>query len=146
MATSMVRWAAFNGLTGVGLLALVVGCSGTSAETKRQLDSLNERLLILQNDRDRLVERVDALESQVSHDGRSPEGSDEQVSNGAGGRPALKVVRLEPAPPSAADQPPSPEAAPEPAAGQGVDEPKVVLYGEGGTSGVRPSTEGVPSR
>lgn len=133
---------------------MALGCSSQSAETKRQLETLNERMLILQNDRDRLVERVDALEAQLGRPSDDTEQADAEA--GPPGRPPLKVVRLEPTPDSDAEAR-SPAPAKEPgrdqsepasgagsqAAGVGPDEPKVVLYGEGTTSGVRASAEGV---
>jgi hypothetical protein len=132
------------------LLGAALGCSSQSAETKRQLETLNERMLILQNDRDRLVERVDALEAQA---GKPSRGTDEsEATSSAGGRPLLKVVRLEPTPggdTEAQARKAGSEAAGEQPAATGAsvsanpDEPKVVLYGEGTASGVRASTEGV---
>lgn len=145
------------------LLGTALGCSSQSAETKRQFETLNERLLILQNDRDRLVERVDALEAQLGKPSRQ---SDEPEATAAtGGRPPLKIVRLEPTPGSDADAPArqpgadtlgeqgassngansgaNPGANPGVGPGANPDEPKVVLYGEGTTSGVRASAEGV---
>ncbi len=137
----------------VSLWGLALGCSSQSSETKRQLETLNERLLILQNDRDRLVERVDALEARVSKP--SGEADETDVGTNFAGRPPLKVVRLEPAPNAETESnanapegsaPTDGVAAPSKAVDNGgvnADEPKVVLYGEGGTSGVRASSEGV---
>src|SRR5690606_24298199 len=64
-----------------------------SAETARQVELMSERLLILQNDRDRLVERVDALEANAlaSRSTRDRVGDTPT-------RPALKVVKLVPNP------------------------------------------------
>lgn len=148
MANNQARWK-LQWLGCTVLLGLSLGCSSQSAETKRQLETLNERLLILQNDRDRLVERVDALESQLT----KPAGETDApaAASGSGVRPLLKVVRLEPtpvaeseAPANAAKAAPSPGApvAVEVAEGPSSSEPQVVLYGEGSTSGVRPSAEG----
>lgn len=151
-ARRRLSWLGCAGLWGVAL-----GCSSQTAETKRQLETLNERMLILQNDRDRLVERVDALEAQIG----KPSGEREETAatSSASGRPALKVVRLEPTPGSDAETQvakPGAEGPAEPAepaegangaaahpVGVNPDEPKVVLYGEGTTSGVRPLAEGV---
>lgn len=144
-ARFLLRWLGATALVGLSL-----GCSSQSAETKRQLETLNERLLILQNDRDRLVERVDALEAQQAKPQR--EMDDESAATATGTRPLLKVVRLEPATGGAGEtsanaaKSPSNEAAVAPvevAGGPSAGEPQVVLYGEGSTSGVRPSAEGV---
>src|SRR5690606_1944124 len=127
----------FGLLSGAALLVATFGCSGQTAETKRQLDTLNERLLSLQNDRDRLMERVDALEAR----GSRPEAvSSDAAVPAVSGRPSLKVVRLEPTP----DVTPNPSelgvhgigerSQPAPASqatNTSSDEPKVVLYGEG---------------
>ena len=135
---------------------LGLGCAGQTEETKRQLDLLNERMLILQNDRDRLVERVDALEQR--------HGSKVSVApqSSAPTRPALKVVRLEPEgvefdESDDSDEPNAPSGAKAnsapmnpTAATESVSEhpgvapaaeaaQRVVLYGEGQTSGVRES-------
>lgn len=153
MATTKARktlsWLGYAGLLGLGL-----GCSSQSLETKRQLETLNERMLILQNDRDRLVERVDALEAQVVKPKREP---DELADSVSPERPPLRVVHLEPATAGGGGQGEiKPEATSAEdgegglADGSGVNavpvappEPKVVLYGEGTSSGMRPSAEGV---
>ncbi len=142
----------------LALVPLAAGCAGQSAETERQLATMNERLVVLQNDRDRLMERVDALETQKP--GAGNEAEDVSSLQGAPAqRPRLKVVRLEPALPSAAGETQTTaevvtersyvEATGSPDPGGSQDEavpasvpptqPKVVLYGEGATSGVRPS-------
>lgn len=131
------------------LLTFVLGCSTACshqrAETARQLELMNERLLILQNDRDRLVERVDALEARATERAAAPEPAGPAVAS----RPPLKVIKLHPSgeadelPPAvagtAADELSSkaddgasalPATAP-------ANEPRVVLYGEGPASGVR---------
>lgn len=139
----------FGWLSGATLLAATFGCSGQTAETKRQLETLNERLLILQNDRDRLAERVDALEARIS---RPEVAVAEESPAAAAGRPSLKVVRLEPTPGVTPGElgaevlgEQSQPASPSPTMNTGSDEPKVVLYGEGTSSGVRASAEGVTS-
>jgi hypothetical protein len=132
------------------------GCASQSEETKHQLDTLNERILILQNDRDRLVERVDALEQhQVP-------GVQVTSMPSAPSRPSLKVVHLSP---PATD--PSADEKTEAAADTESVQPdrsvvaeapteqpvvpsadttqRVVLYGEGQVSGVRePGSQELP--
>lgn len=149
MANNQARWK-LRWLGYTVLVGLSLGCSSQSAETKRQLETLNERLLILQNDRDRLVERVDALEAQLTKPAGETGAS--TTASGNGVRPLLKVVRLEPSPAAGGETPvdaskaaPSPAGSPasvEVAEGPSPSEPQVVLYGEGSTSGVRPSAEG----
>lgn len=135
---------------GVSMLLMVaVGCAGQSAETQSQLARLNEQLIVLQNDRDRLVERVDALEARtIAAAPVSDALAKEEVVTR---RPPLKVVRLEPNAVGETD-----EAAPQGAhmpAGENMpttdhqptsdaDEPKVVLYGEGAQAGAGSSREG----
>lgn len=138
------------------LLMVVVGCAGQSAETQSQLARLNEQLIVLQNDRDRLVERVDALEARttaaapVSDAGPK---ADEVITR----RPSLKVVRLEPSAsgetdgtaPSEADEPTPVDASADfrdQPPKSDSDEPKVVLYGEGSQAGARSSREGATLR
>jgi hypothetical protein len=119
---------------------------------------MNERLVVLQNDRDRLMERVDALETQKPEAGHESEDVSSFQGTSAK-RPRLKVVRLEPALSSAAGETqataelgserseaeglgsPDLGGSQEEAASASVTtpQPKVVLYGEGATSGVRPS-------
>jgi hypothetical protein len=149
-----VRWVLGSWLGGLSLLPLSIGCAGQSEDTKRQLVSMNERLVVLQNDRDRLMERVDALESRFPSPGvRQDEAATPHV---APARPPLKIVRLEPAPegvaaeasaerePAPVDSPVAPPA--QTTASEVSHEPKVVLYGEGTTSGVRSSAEGASHR
>lgn len=100
-----------------------MGCAGQSSETERQLQRMQERVAILQNERDRLDERVSALEQQ--QDLFLRERAQTQTSSLLQ-RPALKVVRLEPEPAEgapaadAAGQKPTQVAAPEPNDGQRV--------------------------
>lgn len=135
---------------------LVLGCASQSEETKQQLDSLNERILILQNDRDRLVERVDALEK---HGGPVVPTSPVVTLPT---RPALKVVHLAPETSEASNVEAESVAAPSSEVANAAHEPseatseqtseatgqrpgasaaesgqRVVLYGEGHVSGVR---------
>lgn len=123
------------------------GCASQTDETKRQLETLNERILILQNDRDRLVERVDALEQ---HGGRPVAVA---PVSAATTRPMLTVVRLAPEvedkqtqPEAAANEPTASESEPgatvelpseHPALAPAESPQRVVLYGEGQVSGVR---------
>lgn len=85
----------------------VSGCASQNTETRRQMQRLNEQVAILQNERDRLDERVAALEAQqqVLLEARKPKAD--------AARPALELVRLQP---TAADPGPGPRSpvAPEP--------------------------------
>jgi TolA-binding protein len=85
-----------------------VGCAGQSSETERQLQRMQERVAILQNERDRFDERITALEQQQEV------WSQERASDRSGAllqRPALKVVRLEPEAPEGTNAAPDPAAA-----------------------------------
>ena len=138
--------------------AAFAACSHQSAETARQLELMNERLLILQNDRDRLVERVDALEVNATASSREVVPAREATPT----RAPLKVVKLIPSPENeqtAADAQAGPgaegaasegvalkgatggvrgETAPASAVGSNAEsESTVVLFGEGAVSGVR---------
>lgn len=136
------------------------GCSGQSDATKRQLELLNERVLILQNDRDRLVERVDALEQ---HTVAAPPSVAMAQPHA---RPRLKVVHLAPDntvseertsddgdnAASEASVPDGEKAEASSDTGDALpnvaqrdtnlEQERVVLYGEGQSSGVRqPSSQ-----
>jgi hypothetical protein len=124
-----------------------LGCASQSDDAKRQLESLNERILILQNDRDRLVERVDALEQH--HDPALPAPVAVTPT-----RPTLKIVRLEPQTPDqetsdqqavadeantnrGSEQTPIVESSEQQNTTPIEPTQRVVLYGEGKVSGVR---------
>lgn len=69
-----------------------VGCAGQNDRTRQQLEALEDRIAILQNERDRLDERLSALEQQqqvlVSAAANQPQAAAE--------RPPLRVIRLSP--------------------------------------------------
>lgn len=73
-----------------GLLGGIVGCAGQRAETEKQLRGMEDRIAILQNERDRLDERVTALESQQKTRVDAPRPAPTSR------RPLLEVVRLSP--------------------------------------------------
>lgn len=73
-----------------GLLWGIAGCAGQRAETEKQLRGMEDRIAILQNERDRLDERVTALEGQ-----QRPR-SDAPRPTPTSRRPLLEVVRLSP--------------------------------------------------
>jgi len=71
---------------------LATGCASQSSKTRKELDVLNEKIAILQNERDRLEERLGALEQQQQVMAKP------QPQGVLPGRPPLKVVTLEPEP------------------------------------------------
>ncbi|HEX2736386.1 MAG TPA: hypothetical protein VHM70_32510 [Polyangiaceae bacterium] len=75
-------------------LFCVAGCAGSSSETARQLERMQERIAILQNERDRLDERVTALE-QHQEDAQAATTA-QTKGNAANQRPSLRVVTLQP--------------------------------------------------
>lgn len=84
--------------TVLGLSGLF-GCAGQNNQTKQQLEALEDRIAILQNERDRLDERVSSLEQQQ----RVLMTAAATQPSGAAERPPLRVIRLSP------EQPPAPE-------------------------------------
>ncbi len=97
--------------------SLSFGCASQSEKTRKELDLVNEKIAILQNERDRLEERLGALEQQQAL------ATKPQPQGVLPGRPPLKVVTLEPDPP--------PPAAPDAAAGVSHAQGRVLISGTG---------------
>lgn len=74
----------------LALSLLVPACTAKNAGYERQLARLNENVLILQHERDRLEERIAVLESERVAPRQS------EPAEGTLERPPLKVVQLEP--------------------------------------------------
>ncbi len=121
------------------LCALVVSASlGTSAcgggdadAMKKRIGTLQDELTLLQNDVDRLEERLATAEARP----RVQPSAEAQAEAAAGTieRPRLKVIKLEPGASSAAARPTPEEPVsgpPEPGA-DGTDEPRPVIRGTG---------------
>jgi len=109
------------------LAAACIGCGSGSDAAKKQLARLNEEVIRLQNDNDRLADRVAALElgaeTERARVEPAPLGPDVVE------RPPLKVIRVDPASPSRSTEP-SPESGSTPSeAGSGE---------EGSPAGARP--------
>jgi hypothetical protein len=106
----------------------VAGCSTEKDATERQLSKLHDQIAELQNDTDRMGERLDAMEVRQASASRQ---ADDRVvaatSSGTLSRPKLKVVRVEPGGDAAPDEAPAAydQGAPE------SDGPRVVIQGEG---------------
>ncbi len=96
------------------LTSSVLGCAGQSEQTKKEIQGLQDRVAILQNERDRFDERLSALEQQQQILMSAAKAS---VVPAANETPPLRVVRLTPqddapaAPHQAAGDPGAPEAA-----------------------------------
>jgi hypothetical protein len=118
LVTSLLPWLAMS------------GCASQSSDTRLQLQRINERVAILQNERDRLDERLNAVEAQqdlLLADRRKAELRGQE-------RPALKLVRLEPEPAGAAAPQQQPSAPSEPSAeGKADDSGRVLISGSGNT-------------
>lgn len=92
----MIRYAAVFGALLVG------GCAAQSSSYQQRLEVLQDKVLILQNERDRFEERLIALETRLENQGA---GSPQAASATGEPRPAadsapanLPVVRLAPRP------------------------------------------------
>jgi hypothetical protein len=73
---------------------LAGGCGSGLSGVEQRLASMREEITPLQNQNDRLVERVDALELRQSR--AAPPVSSAQPAAGVSERPPLKIVRLVP--------------------------------------------------
>jgi hypothetical protein len=113
------------------LAAGVAGCAGQSSETERQLQRIQERVAILQNERDRFDERLIALEQQQDL-WRAERGH--AASATLSQRPALKVVRLEPeqsGAPAAENEPRAANPSAEPVSLPAAEGERVLISGTG---------------
>jgi len=114
---------AFCRLLSLVFLAAPVGCVSEHDAVEKQLSKLREQVTELQNETDRMAERLDAFEA---HGTARPEagGAAQAAASETLTRPPLKVVRVEP-----------------PGAAEGVEAeasdteqdpgPRVVIQGEG---------------
>ncbi len=110
------------------LPAVVVGCAGQSEQTKKEIQGLQDRVAILQNERDRLDERLSALEQQQQILMTSAK-SEPAVAND--GRPPLRVVRLSPEDAGQSASPPIDHQDAPIAAPTDADETRVLISGSG---------------
>jgi outer membrane murein-binding lipoprotein Lpp len=115
---SSARFAQFSAVFGFLTLA---GCASDGDAVEKRLSKMHEEVTRLQNDTDRMAERMDAMEMRQKDAPRS----DERVARAEPTsllRPKLKVVRVE------ADGEQSAAAASEPELDEG---PRVLIQGEG---------------
>ena len=117
---SSARFARFSAVIGFFTLA---GCASDKDAVEKQLAKMHEDVTRLQNDTDRMAERLDAMEVRQSATPRAEERV-ARAETSSVSRPKLKVVRVE------ADAEPTAAAAAEP---ELDDEPRVLIQGEGKT-------------
>jgi hypothetical protein len=105
-----------RGIVGFGAL-LGTACAAQSPTLEKQVAEMQDKVLILQNERDRMEERIAALEQTRRRPAR-------QGSPNTSTRPRLKVVRVEP---GGTTTPPEPEIEPASPSGGGL----VAISGSG---------------
>jgi len=120
-------------------LGLFSGCASDSDAVEKRLSELREDIRKLQNDNDRVSERLEALELRQAAQARSTpapaEAAPETVS-----RPRLKVVRLSPDGKAPTEAEPA-EAQPAP-----DEAPTMILKGEGKELELKPGAARPSSR
>ena len=119
---------------GVWLAALGgFGCSSGLEGVEKRLSSMQDEISKLQNQNDRLVERVDAMEVREAKAVRAEKAPAAAAANGE--RPSLKVVKV--VPEDTSGMPSAPQVAPPPP-GEAADDPSprpvIKLRGKGETS------------
>jgi hypothetical protein len=114
----------------------LVGCTAKNSAYEKQLAQLSENIMILQNERDRLEERIAVLEQQ-----RPGAESPRPGARGTVDRPQLRVVELRP--PEEALNEAAPIGAPqaEPVAMPGTEE-RTLIQGSGSSLSQSPVKEG----
>jgi outer membrane murein-binding lipoprotein Lpp len=115
---SSARFAQFSAV--IGLMSLA-GCASDGDAVEKRLSKMHEEVTRLQNDTDRMAERLDAMEMRQSVAPRADERGARAESTSVT-RPKLKVVRVE------ADGDSFAAAANEPELDEG---PRVLIQGEG---------------
>jgi hypothetical protein len=117
--------------TGVCLAALgLFGCSSGLEGVEKRLSTMQDEITRLQNQNDRLVERVDAIEVSDAKAARSGKPTPAASNNE---RPSLKVVKV--VPEDTSGMPSSPQVG-TPAPGEAADDPSprpVIKVRGGGT-------------
>jgi hypothetical protein len=102
-------------------------CGGGDADAmKKRVATLQDELTLLQNDVDRLEERLAAVETRPQVQSSASE--QEKASAGTLERPRLKVIKLEPGASSASSSPTPEEPVSE---AKDTDEPRPVIRGSG---------------
>ena len=94
----------------VGFAGLVFGCAGQSSAREKALAELRDKILVLENERDRFEERLSAVED------RQLLGHAEEPKPPRESRPPLKVVVLHPRHPSEVSSSDAPSEAEAPSA------------------------------
>jgi outer membrane murein-binding lipoprotein Lpp len=134
VARPRLRWARASVPITLLTLGLVGGCAGESDALKARVKALSDEVLRLQNQHDRMEERLAAMESDRS----APTPTAPEASAGTPSeRPPLRVVKLEPG--QAASAPPVPGEAPEPP----EDPSRPVIKVDGSARGGKRAFEGV---
>jgi hypothetical protein len=114
-------------------LGLFSGCASDSDAVEKRLSQLRDDIRKLQNDNDRVSERLEAVELRQAHEvaarnaPKAPGPAAETVS-----RPRLKVLRLSPE----GEKVPADAATPEPAGQESA--PRMILKGQGKELELRP--------
>ncbi len=109
------------------LLPLISGCATSSDAIEKKLSTLREEIQKLQNENDRVSERLEAIELRQARDeAKTSEVKTAKEESGVVTRPRLKVLHLSPegGPEEAPSEPASGPAAPEGA-------PRMMLKGQG---------------
>jgi hypothetical protein len=113
----------------VTAVALLGGCSSGLEGVEKRLSSMQDEITRLQNQNDRLVERVDAIEVR---DAKSA--SSKQAPPSASERPSLKVVKVVPEDTSGMPSPQVGTQAPGEAADDPSPRPVIKVRGSGKSS------------
>lgn len=113
-------------------LGALLGCSSGLEGVQKRLSSMQDEITRLQNQNDRLVERVDAMEvkgAKSAPAGKSPAATSAAAS--ASERPSLKVVKVVPEDTSGMPSPQVGTQAPGDAADDPSPRPVIKLRGSG---------------
>jgi hypothetical protein len=111
-------------------LGALTGCSSGLEGVEKRLSSMQDEITRLQNQNDRLVERVDAVEVKQA---KAPAASATKASLPAGSeRPSLKIVKVVPEDTAGMPSPQVGTQAPGDAADDPSPRPVIKLRGSGG--------------
>jgi TolA-binding protein len=109
------------------LFPVISGCATNSEAIEKKLSSLREEIQKLQNENDRMSERLEAIElRQAREEAESAEAKNAKEAPAVVTRPRLKVLHLSPE--SAPEEGPAPPASGAPGA---KEEPRIMLKGQG---------------
>jgi hypothetical protein len=123
----------FRPLAGALLLApLSFGCSSGLEGVEKRLSSMQDEITRLQNQNDRLVERVDAMEARAT--ARPPAAQTPRAAE-VSERPSLRVVKVVPDDPAGMPSPRIEPLPPSEAADDPSPRPVIKLRGKGSEKG-----------